>query len=166
LFGVCAGVSGHLVAVDRFGAFRHFGLCNSNAHFYTQQPKRLMNAPPVLQPDKALPSPTKGKLPAAPPPADLSFSSSPPQLPPKVLPDSDKSSLSNGFRPPPIDVALSNQSNELLGQGPPSTFLLSVAFLMTLSFVWFRPRHSFWPTRQPSQPRFTRQACKSISRPN
>jgi hypothetical protein len=90
-----------------------------------------MNVPPVLQSNKALPSLAKDMLPAVPPPADPPFSSSPPPPPPKFLPDSDTSLPSNDLRPPPIDVAL---SNEFLGQGTPSTFFplprLSHAYLL------------------------------------
>ncbi len=113
----------------------------THTHFF-------MNAPQVLQSNKALPSLTKLKLPAPPPqPGPPSFSSEAPQLPPKSIPDHDTSLPSNGLQLPPIDVAL---SNEPLGQG---TLLPSSLSYPLMLFASLRPRHSRCDL-QPSQPRF------------
>jgi hypothetical protein len=107
----------------------------------------LMNAPQVLQSNKALPSLNAHKLPAPPPPPDPPFSSSSPQPPLKSIPDHDTSLRSNGLRPPPIDTAI---SNEPLGQG---TLLPSSLSYSLMLFASLRPRHARCDL-QPGQPRF------------
>lgn len=102
-------------------------LCNSHA---------LMNAPPVLQSNKASPSLTNHKLPALPSPADPAFfsPSPPPPPPPKFIPDQDTSLCSNGLRLPPIDVTLSIQPS---GQGLPlPSSLLRLLMLFASSRPW------------------------------
>ncbi|KAI9513022.1 hypothetical protein F5148DRAFT_1273287 [Russula earlei] len=72
-----------------------------------------MNAPQVLQANKALPSLTRDKLPRPPPREDPDFSSNPAPRPPTKSTSKETVARSNNLRPPPIDVAASNES---LGQ--------------------------------------------------
>src|SRR5712672_2131448 len=111
-----------------------------------------MNAPQVFQPDKALPSLTRNKLPLPPPQDDPAFSSFPtPRPPPKTSPDHDTLPRANGQLPPPIDVSA---SDELLGQGGALTLSCPPRHLILL--VSFRPQPTIRHYPQPIQPRFTR----------
>src|SRR6266850_1439497 len=130
MFGVSS--SGHLVSFRRLT--RTTRSLQPKRNSTRNRNRKLMNAPPLLQSNKPLPSFAGDKLPPTPPSADPSFSSSPPQPPPKFLPDPDTQLPSNGLRPPPIDVSL---SNELLGQGPPFYLLslLRLSHALCLGFV-------------------------------
>ena len=105
-----------------------------------------MNAPPVLQSNKALPSLAKDKLPPPPPETD---SSPQPPPPPKYILDPDTSLPSNGLRPPPIDVTL---SDELLGQGLPFCLLPCLAFLILFASFYLDLDTPSGPLSSPASP--------------